>query len=102
MKEETAKAFDELRRAVATKFGFDPAETVIAVCPPRPEEETINAVCTRCWQHYYDESGCDPCPHCGASYFDQIFPGWYRIPRLPRLKKRRRAARRAALRRRAN
>jgi hypothetical protein len=35
---------------------------------------TPNQSCQSCWCHYYDLSGCDPCPMCGAGYFDQIFP----------------------------
>ncbi|HEX8500757.1 MAG TPA: hypothetical protein VF659_09210 [Pyrinomonadaceae bacterium] len=102
MKEETVKAFDQLRRALATHLGVDPSELTLMVSRPHDELPNVNAFCTRCRELYYDESGCDPCPHCGASYFDQIFPGWFRIPRLPRLKRRRRAARRAALKRRAH
>ena len=102
MKEETVKAFGQLRRALAEHLGVDPNDLTMMVSRPHEELPEINAFCTRCRECYFDESGCDPCPHCGASYFNQIFPGWYRIPRLPRLKKRRRAARRAALKRRAN
>jgi rubrerythrin len=96
MEEETIKAFEELRRAVAAQFGVNADELVMSISTLRDYDKLANnGSCARCGESYYDESGCDPCPHCGASYFDQIFPGWYRIPRLPRLKKRRRAARRA-------
>jgi hypothetical protein len=45
-------------------------------------------------------SGCDPCPHSGVSYFDQICPGRSRDPRrhVLWLKCRRRAARRGEIR----
>ncbi len=33
----------------------------------------INTACTICKFLYYDESGCDPCPKCGASYGSQIW-----------------------------
>jgi hypothetical protein len=33
-----------------------------------------NTSCGRCSARYFDESGCDPCPCCGASYSTQIFP----------------------------
>jgi hypothetical protein len=33
-----------------------------------------NSSCGKCDCRYYDTSGCDPCPLCGASYFEQIYP----------------------------
>lgn len=103
MKEETAKALLELGRAAAAQLGANPDECIIMVSRPNPVETgEANASCFRCLKFYYDESGCDPCPHCGASYFDQIFPGLNCRKRLPMIKRRRRAARRAALKRRVN
>lgn len=32
-----------------------------------------NTACTICLAPYFDESGCDPCPQCGASYGSQIW-----------------------------
>jgi hypothetical protein len=100
VKEETLNAFEELRRAVAAQLGADPAEVTMAISRP-PSYESAgadNTSCMRCLETYFDESGCDPCPTCGASYFDQIFPGWNRDQRrhVMRLKRRRRADRRAA------
>lgn len=102
MKEETVKAFDQLRRALDGHLGVDPSELTMMVSRPHDELPEVNAFCTRCRECYFDESGCDPCPHCGASYFQQIFPGLNCRKRLPMIKQKRRAARRAALRRRAS
>ncbi|MET0646423.1 MAG: hypothetical protein ABW208_07355 [Pyrinomonadaceae bacterium] len=99
MKAETVKAFDELRRALAKQLGANPDELVMMISRPH---DASNGHCARCHKDYFDESGCDPCPHCGASYFDQIFPGLNCRKRLPMIKRKRRAARRAALNRRAN
>lgn len=101
MKRETEEAFEQLRIAVAAHLGADPDECVMMISRPHDAEVegAENASCARCHETYFDESGCDPCPHCGASYFDQIFPGWNREPRLQRLKRRRRMERRVAARR---
>ncbi len=102
MKEETLKAFEQMRIALANQLGADPAEVVMMISRPHDSEMDVEGipttVCTKCWEHYPDESGCDPCPHCGASYFAQIFPGLNCRPRLQRIKQRRRAERRASLR----
>lgn len=96
MKDDTARAFEEIRLAVAAHLGADPSEVTMAISRPHEPGEpgADNTSCMRCHETYFDESGCDPCPHCGASYFDQIFPGCWREPRLRKLKRRRRAARR--------
>lgn len=97
MKEETAEALVELGRAVAQKMGANPDDVVIAVSRPGfgpAGELSHNSSCTRCGETYFDESGCDPCPHCGASYFAQIFPGLNCRPRLARVKRRIRSGRR--------
>jgi hypothetical protein len=102
LKEETVKALDALRRALANQLGVNPDELVLSMHQPRDDNQFANnGHCARCHEDYYDESGCDPCPHCGASYFQQVFPGLNCRPRLSMIKRKRRAARRAALRRKA-
>ena len=69
LKEETRTSLIKLAQAAgATQINF-----CHDALPSEPEA-IPTACCTICQAFYPDESGCDPCPDCGASYFTQIFP----------------------------
>lgn len=65
MKPKTIDALQKAGEILAKQLGEEgPVE--MHFCQPK-------TACTICCEIYVDESGCDPCPNCGAGYFSQIF-----------------------------
>ena len=64
MNQKTVNALQEVGNLMARQLGYEtPVE--MTICLPK-------TVCTICCKIYPAESECEPCPHCGASYFSQV------------------------------
>lgn len=67
MNQKTAEALQMVGQLLAEQLGHPKGEPIeMTICLPK-------TACTICVEIYVDESGCDPCPNCGAGYSSQIF-----------------------------